>query len=168
MKLMIIFAVLLSSLASADLIHQVDETKCNGCGLCVNVCPHGAATMNGNIAVIDPEKCQLSNGCAGACYYHCHNIPAGGDAIYKTDYTGIELTENPNQICLFPLPCSSQLNITGSEAGVEYQIFNLAGRLVLSGNSDSEETSISVSSLTSGVYVLLMDDSFLVTIQVVR
>lgn len=47
-------------------VARVDAGKCKGCGICVNICPTGALTLN-DIAAIDIHKC---TGC-GACVTEC-------------------------------------------------------------------------------------------------
>jgi len=47
-------------------IAVVDETMCVECGICVDVCPADAISVNGK-AEIDTEKC---TGC-GACVDEC-------------------------------------------------------------------------------------------------
>ena len=45
-----------------------DETKCLGCGVCVDVCPHAAFSMNGRKAVlVRPLNCME----CGACRMNC-------------------------------------------------------------------------------------------------
>jgi 2-oxoacid:acceptor oxidoreductase delta subunit (pyruvate/2-ketoisovalerate family) len=44
----------------------VDEDKCAGCGICVDVCPQGVITMD-RVAKIDVNKCI---GC-GICVNEC-------------------------------------------------------------------------------------------------
>jgi ferredoxin len=44
----------------------VDKDTCAGCGICVDVCPEHALSMDGLVAV-DPERC---TGC-GACIAEC-------------------------------------------------------------------------------------------------
>jgi len=44
----------------------VDEDKCAGCGVCVDICPQGAIKMDG-VAKIDTDKC---TGC-GICVRRC-------------------------------------------------------------------------------------------------
>jgi NAD-dependent dihydropyrimidine dehydrogenase PreA subunit len=45
-----------------------DQARCNGCGLCVEVCKCGALVMNGNvISVIKVENCGLCGDCELVC-----------------------------------------------------------------------------------------------------
>jgi len=38
---------------------QVDEERCQGCGLCVRVCPKGAIHVEGGLAIVDQGRCDL-------------------------------------------------------------------------------------------------------------
>jgi NAD-dependent dihydropyrimidine dehydrogenase PreA subunit len=45
-----------------------DPVKCNGCGMCVDVCPHAVFTMNGRKAILArPSACME----CGACQLNC-------------------------------------------------------------------------------------------------
>jgi len=57
---------------------KVDETKCIGCEICLNVCPINAISIIDGKAQIDKEKCTNCGVCVPSC-------PTG--AIYSdTDY----------------------------------------------------------------------------------
>ena len=44
---------------------------CIGCTKCTKVCPEGAITMDGNLAVVDPEKCTACGTCVSSCPTKC-------------------------------------------------------------------------------------------------
>ncbi len=46
---------------------KVCKAGCIGCRKCAGVCSHDAITVNGNLAVIDPEKCKLCRKCEAVC-----------------------------------------------------------------------------------------------------
>lgn len=45
---------------------QVDESNCTGCGICVQVCPVGAITID-RVAKIDADTCMDCGSCATEC-----------------------------------------------------------------------------------------------------
>ena len=45
----------------------VDENRCSGCGVCVEVCPTGAMSLRSGVAVIDQERCTQCEACFHAC-----------------------------------------------------------------------------------------------------
>lgn len=48
-------------------VREACAAGCLGCTACVKQCEFGAITMNGNVAVIDHEKCQSCGKCAEKC-----------------------------------------------------------------------------------------------------
>ncbi len=60
---------------------------------------------------------------------------------------------------IFPNPASDQLRIENYELQeTQFEIINLLGEVVLSGTLDREKTMIDVSSLTKGIYFVVVDD----------
>lgn len=45
----------------------VDETRCTGCGECVEVCPTDAIRLERSVAVVDQAECTECEVCLGAC-----------------------------------------------------------------------------------------------------
>lgn len=51
---------------SVRMIAKVDREKCTCCGLCIDICPDQAISMNDGV-VIDPSKCTGCGSCANEC-----------------------------------------------------------------------------------------------------
>ena len=46
---------------------KVDESKCVGCGACIESCPVEALEMDGSVVKVDEDKCIDCGACVGAC-----------------------------------------------------------------------------------------------------
>lgn len=47
---------------------EYDPALCNGCGKCVEVCPHGTFKMEGRLAVLNQKEACME---CGACQLNC-------------------------------------------------------------------------------------------------
>jgi len=56
----------------------LDEEKCVGCGMCLNVCPHAVLNMNGRHAYIQSrDSCMECGACARNCPSAAISVQAG-------------------------------------------------------------------------------------------
>ena len=59
-------------------VRKACASACIGCGICAKTCSHGAVTVEGNVAWIDPAKCKLCRECEAMCptgAIHAVNFP---------------------------------------------------------------------------------------------
>lgn len=56
-----------SSTDKGAFTRKVCSAGCIGCKKCERVCPHGAVTITGNLALIDPSKCTSCGECVSQC-----------------------------------------------------------------------------------------------------
>ena len=57
---------------------QLDENKCTGCGMCLEVCPHEVFQMNSSHAVIqNRDACMECGACSRNCPFNAISVQAG-------------------------------------------------------------------------------------------
>ena len=57
---------------------KLDQSRCTGCGLCTEICPHGVLKMENKKAVItDKNRCMKCGGCAKNCPMNALSVRAG-------------------------------------------------------------------------------------------
>jgi ferredoxin len=71
-------------LASSGYVSQVDETLCQGCGICVNYCQFGALSVPNGYSNVDIARCM---GC-GVCVSQCEN---GALSLRREESKGVPL-----------------------------------------------------------------------------
>jgi len=73
---------------------KLDTEKCVGCGMCVNVCPHGVFQLSdGKARIADIESCMECGACAKNCAFSAITVTPGvgcAAAIIKGMLTGSE------------------------------------------------------------------------------
>jgi NAD-dependent dihydropyrimidine dehydrogenase PreA subunit len=56
----------------------LDETKCNGCRMCVNVCPHGVFEIeNRKAKILERDNCMECGACARNCLGGAISVESG-------------------------------------------------------------------------------------------
>ena len=72
----------------------LDESKCNGCGMCSTVCPHGVFdTANGKARIADRDACMECGACQTNCPEGAIEVQSGVGcvtAIIKGALSGTE------------------------------------------------------------------------------
>ena len=54
---------------------QIDQEKCNGCGLCVDVCPLQAISLENDKAKVDDDSCTECGQCIDECPNKAISVP---------------------------------------------------------------------------------------------
>jgi NAD-dependent dihydropyrimidine dehydrogenase PreA subunit len=75
---------------------KLDEEKCMGCGMCVNVCPHRVFKLNeGKANIMDLDACMECGACSKNCAFSAISVSPGvgcAAAIIKGMLTSSEPT----------------------------------------------------------------------------
>lgn len=57
---------------------ELDQNKCTGCGMCMEVCPHAVfAVENRKAAIVDRDACMECGACAENCPASAISVRAG-------------------------------------------------------------------------------------------
>jgi ferredoxin len=57
---------------------QMDASRCNGCRMCLNVCPHPVfAAFNGKVRIADRDRCMECGACAMNCPEGALSVDSG-------------------------------------------------------------------------------------------
>lgn len=84
---------------------EYDETKCNGCTMCVIVCPHAVFTMVNKRAIVsDRDACMECGACAKNCPEDALSVRPGVGCAYAILVGKLRGTE-PNCGCDDSVSC---------------------------------------------------------------
>ncbi len=57
---------------------EFDADKCSGCGICLEVCPHGVlARSNGKVRIVERDACMECGACAKNCVAQALSVRTG-------------------------------------------------------------------------------------------
>jgi NAD-dependent dihydropyrimidine dehydrogenase PreA subunit len=73
---------------------KIDPSRCGGCGMCVEVCPHAVFQIKNHKArITNPDLCMECGACARNCAANALTVRAGvgcADAIIRGKLKGME------------------------------------------------------------------------------
>jgi len=73
---------------------EYDETKCNGCQMCIIVCPHAVFSIeNKRAKIVDRDACMECGACAKNCPEEALSVRAGVGCAYAIIMGTIKKTE---------------------------------------------------------------------------
>ncbi len=84
---------------------QLDEAKCTGCGMCLEVCPHAVFRMNtGHVEIRDRDACMECGACSRNCPFGAVSVRSGVGCAAAVIGTLLGRTDQP---CCGPVDCGS-------------------------------------------------------------
>lgn len=138
------------SIADIHSVREVSQTEWNANGN--NALPGGFETPSGGGTVM-PSQLGL-----GTHYYVCVPHAASGmkGKIIVQSVTGINLNKFEGGIDVFPNPVYDKVTVHAQNNSIDlnYSIMSLSGKQVLSGKLNDEYSSIDISELQAGIYIL--------------
>lgn len=62
---------------------KYNSEKCTGCGMCIEVCPHGVFEIaDGKAAALDRDACMECGACAKNCPFSAIEVRAGVGCVW--------------------------------------------------------------------------------------
>lgn len=81
---------------------------------------------------------------------------------FKTSTNKTNLVNSNKQFKIYPNPASNQITIstTDNQLKAKYQLYNTAGKLLKSGNINSENFKVNLNGIENGIYLLKFSNNF--------
>jgi ferredoxin len=84
---------------------QLDDAKCTGCGMCLEVCPHAVFKMNAtHVEIIDRDGCMECGACSRNCPFGAISVRTGVGCAAAVIGALLGRTDQP---CCGPSDCGS-------------------------------------------------------------
>ena len=62
---------------------KLNQNKCVGCGMCIEVCPHNVFTIKEHLAeIIDKDSCMECGACSKNCQFNAIEVKTGVGCAY--------------------------------------------------------------------------------------
>ncbi|CAN5385290.1 hypothetical protein BH11BAC1_BH11BAC1_04690 [soil metagenome] len=91
-------------------------------------------------------------------YYYVDAVCVSTDSIYDSNWIGIhEIITNHEVLDLFPNPVNNMINLNNFSEENSFSIINITGEEILSGELFSGQNQIAISSISDGIYFLLLN-----------
>jgi ferredoxin len=84
---------------------KVDQEKCTGCGMCMEVCPHGVFKMNTrHVEIQNRDDCMECGACSRNCPFEAITVKTGVGCAAAVIGTLLGRTDQP---CCGPSDCGA-------------------------------------------------------------
>jgi len=85
---------------------KLDDQKCKGCGMCLEVCPHAVFRRNGgHVEIRDRDACMECGACSRNCPFEAVTVKAGVGCAAAVIGSLLGRTDQP---CCGPVDCGGQ------------------------------------------------------------
>ncbi len=107
---------------------QLNQQRCIGCEMCVNVCPHAVFQMEGKKArIVNHDACMECGACAKNCPTMAISVHAGIGCVSAIIKAAIRGTEPVCECAGKPTP-SSNTPESRRNLGTQYELLTFRGR----------------------------------------
>ena len=129
---------------------------------------HSRFRWNSLFPIIAPLP-NWENNKMDSVFVHWDDIASGStDVEDSTDISGINLSSPGFRVKVYPNPATDKLRITSDQTIVEYELYDMTGKILRNGSTLSHDVNIDVSVLRGGVYQLKLTSTSGTTVRKVQ